>query len=126
MGKKKIVRVKSKGAAKTPSFEEALHQLETIVSDLEGGNLSLDESLAKYEHGIRNLKTCHSILQKAENRIRLLTGVDRDGTPVTDEFDSTATGLDNRSTQRSANLDDAAHLDDAADLEEDDESGSLF
>ena len=86
---------------KLASFETSLNELEKIVAELESGQLSLAESLSKYESGIRNLKTCHQILESAENRIRLLTGVDKDGTPQTTDFDSQKTELHQRSDKRS-------------------------
>jgi len=54
------------------SFEDALAELEDIVGQLEAGSKPLDESLALYEKGVGALKHCHSILDKAEKRIRIL------------------------------------------------------
>ena len=54
------------------SFEDALDELEDIVGQLEAGSKPLDESLALYEKGVGALKHCHSILDKAEKRIRIL------------------------------------------------------
>ena len=58
---------------KTNTFEENLKELETIVNDLESGNISLDESLKKYEEGVRVFKSCKTLLTKAEKRIQKLT-----------------------------------------------------
>ncbi len=74
----------------TPSFEDALADLERIVRDLEEGQLSLEDSLARYERGIRLLKCCHGLLRNAEERIRVLTGVDETGRPITTQFDPAA------------------------------------
>jgi len=57
---------------KAKSFENALHELEDIVGQLEGGAKPLDESLGLYEKGVNSLRHCHTILDKAEKRIRLL------------------------------------------------------
>ena len=54
------------------SFEECFEDLETIVNKLEAGELTLEESLAEYERGIKALRRCHEILAKAEKRIEML------------------------------------------------------
>ena len=53
-------------------FEEALKKLEKIVADLEKGELSLDESLAKYEEGIKLSKICSRQLEAAKSKVELL------------------------------------------------------
>lgn len=53
-------------------FEEALKKLEKIVDDLEGGNLSLDESLDKYGEGIRLSKMCSKKLEVAKKKVEIL------------------------------------------------------
>jgi exodeoxyribonuclease VII small subunit len=68
------------------SFEQALAELETIVHQLEEGELGLEESLARYEAGVKHLKHCFALLQQAERKVELLTGVQGDGTPVTAPF----------------------------------------
>lgn len=70
------------------SFEEALKRLEGIVFDLEGGTLGLDQSLAKYELGVGLLNRCHALLRDAEQRIELITGIDEEGKPLTEAFES--------------------------------------
>ena len=74
-----------------PSFEDALASLEQIVRDLEEGKLGLAESLTRYETGVKLLKQCFGLLESAERRIELLTGVDAAGNPVTQPFDDEAT-----------------------------------
>jgi exodeoxyribonuclease VII small subunit len=73
------------------SFEQSLAELERIVRDLENGQLSLEDALARYETGVGMLKHCYARLQQAEQRILLVTGVDSDGQPATKPFDHTAT-----------------------------------
>ncbi len=51
------------------SFEEAINELEKIVLELENGELSLDESMKKFEEGMKTSKYCTDILDKAEKRI---------------------------------------------------------
>jgi exodeoxyribonuclease VII small subunit len=77
--------------AESLSFEQALGSLEQIVHDLEEGKLGLAESLSRYEQGVNLLKQCHQLLERAERRIELLTGVDAAGNPVTEAFDHQAT-----------------------------------
>jgi len=73
------------------NFEQALERLESVVRDLESTETGLDKSLERYEDGVRLLKRCRTILDEAERKIRLLTGVDAEGNPITAEFDSTST-----------------------------------
>jgi exodeoxyribonuclease VII small subunit len=73
------------------SFESALTQLQEIVSDLEEGDLGLEPSLARFEEGIRLLRSCYQILEQAEQKIEILTGQDAAGNPVAVPFDATAT-----------------------------------
>lgn len=54
---------------KTISFEESMKLLESIVRELESGNLSLEQSLAKYSEGVKLAKTCRDLLQNAEELI---------------------------------------------------------
>jgi exodeoxyribonuclease VII small subunit len=53
-------------------FEDALSRLESIVKELEKGELSLESSLARYEQGIRLAKFCNEKLEEAEKRIEML------------------------------------------------------
>ena len=57
---------------KKPDFETSLKELEEIVEQLETSDLALDETLAKYENGIKIYKQCYQILEKAEKRINIL------------------------------------------------------
>src|SRR3954454_7128587 len=69
------------------SFEESLDELEKIVAELESGKLGLSDALARYEEGVKHLKGCQRLLQMAERKIELLSGVDADGNPITEPFD---------------------------------------
>ncbi len=60
------------------SFEEALSHLEEIVKKLEGGLLSLDESLSKFEEGIRLSALCNKKLLKTQQKVEKLVEKDRD------------------------------------------------
>ena len=54
------------------TFEEAIENLEEIVAELENGNLSLDDSVKKFENGMKLSKYCNEILNKAEKEIAIL------------------------------------------------------
>ena len=54
-------------------FENALTQLETLVERMEGGELSLEESLGAYERGVGLYRHCQTALEQAELRVRLLS-----------------------------------------------------
>lgn len=53
-------------------FEEALKKLEQIVTDLERGQFSLDESLKKYEEGKKLASICASRLEEAEHKVEII------------------------------------------------------
>jgi exodeoxyribonuclease VII small subunit len=74
-----------------PTFEDALRRLEEIVHLLEEGEIGLSESLERYEEGVKLLRQSFDLLQRAERRIELLSGMDAEGNPVTQPFDDTAT-----------------------------------
>ena len=57
---------------KKVTFEQALERLEGIVSAIEAGEVSLEESIDKYAEGIELVKKCRAILDKAERKIQLL------------------------------------------------------
>jgi exodeoxyribonuclease VII small subunit len=65
-----------------PSFEQTLGRLEEIVRLLEEGKIGLDEALGRYEEGVGLLRTAYEMLQRAERRVSLLSGVDSEGNPV--------------------------------------------
>ena len=54
------------------NFEESMKKLETIVTELENGNLNLDESVKKFEEGIKLSKHCNEMLESAEKQITVL------------------------------------------------------
>lgn len=57
---------------KKPSFEECLAELEQIVAKIESGEIGLEESISRYEKGIKLLQQCRTILDAAEKKIQLL------------------------------------------------------
>jgi exodeoxyribonuclease VII small subunit len=66
-------------AEQTPppaDFEHALDELEQLVAHMEGGELSLEESLSSFERGIGLFRHCQQSLEQAELRVRLLLDPD--------------------------------------------------
>ncbi len=66
-------------------FEDALKKLEKIVSQLEEGDISLEDSLKLFEEGIRLSRICNQKLDEAEKRVEILIKGD-DGTLKTKPF----------------------------------------
>jgi len=64
---------------KQPTFEEALTQLESIVSAIEEGKIGLEASITEYEKGMRLIRYCRSILADAEGKIQQLQATDDGG-----------------------------------------------
>jgi len=73
------------------NFEDAVGEIQDIVRQLEDGDLGLDESLQKFEVGVRLIRGCHTTLEEAERKIKVLTDVDADGNPVLADFDASST-----------------------------------
>lgn len=57
----------------TLSFEEAMKELEAIVSKLDSGDFSLEESITLFQKGVELSKYCSSRLEEIEKRVRILT-----------------------------------------------------
>ena len=64
---------KRRTTPKQPTFEQRLARLETIVEQLESGDVGLDESLRLYAEGADLLKACRKTLGEAEKKITQLT-----------------------------------------------------
>ena len=64
--------MKKKPVGTELKFEEALKRLETIVEEMEAGDVSLDDLLKKYEEGTRLSQFCQAKLGEAQQRIELL------------------------------------------------------
>lgn len=59
--------------SKPVDFEKSLAELEGLVAKMEGGTLSLEESLAAFERGVKLTRDCQAALRTAEMRIKALT-----------------------------------------------------
>jgi len=56
-----------------PTFEDALKKLEQITEQIERGEIGLEESITRYEEGMKLVAKCRNILTKAEHRIEKLS-----------------------------------------------------
>ncbi|MBI5709985.1 MAG: exodeoxyribonuclease VII small subunit [Candidatus Eisenbacteria bacterium] len=81
------------GAAEL-SFEQAIERLQTIVEELESGSLSLEESIARYEEGVKLSRRLTQTLGEAEKRIERLTE-DASGAPTTEPTELEMQGPEN-------------------------------
>jgi exodeoxyribonuclease VII small subunit len=114
-----------------PSFEQSLAELERIVDELEAGNLGLGDALEAYEVGIKHLKLCHKLLETAERRIELLSGVDAAGNAIAAPFDEhfsedLAERASSRSRKRTATHNSSPHELEPCDGAAVDDPRSLF
>ncbi len=55
------------------NFEDAIQELETILGEIESGQIGLEESLAKYERGTFLIQHCRTVLSAAEKQIEQIT-----------------------------------------------------
>ncbi|MFO8127290.1 exodeoxyribonuclease VII small subunit [Yoonia sp.] len=63
------------------SFEDAIKELETVVGQLERGDVALDESIALYERGAALKARCEAKLKEAEEKVAKIT-LGENGTPA--------------------------------------------
>ena len=75
----KSVQTESPAADVSPvaQFEQSLDELEQLVAKMEGGELSLDESLRSFERGIALFRSYQSALEQTEARVKLLLDPER-------------------------------------------------
>jgi exodeoxyribonuclease VII small subunit len=59
-------------ARKTVNLEKALADLESLVDELESGDLPLDKAMQKFEEGIRLTRSCQAALKEAEQKVEIL------------------------------------------------------
>lgn len=67
------------------SFEEQINELENIIKELEEGKLNLDESVSKFEEGMKISKECSKMLENAEKKITILLN-DENGEVKEEDF----------------------------------------
>ena len=71
--------------SKELNFEETMQELEKIVQELEKGDLNLDDSINKFEEGMKLSKSASDYLEKAEKKITVLIN-SKDGEIAEEEF----------------------------------------
>lgn len=57
---------------KNINLEKSLTDLEALVAELEGGDLSLEDAMKKFEHGIKLTRACQLALKEAEQKVEIL------------------------------------------------------
>ena len=57
---------------KNINLEKSLADLEALVAEIEGGELSLEDAMKKFEQGIKLTRTCQNILKDAEQKVEIL------------------------------------------------------
>jgi len=72
------------GAPAAVSFESSMDELEKVVKELEGGDLSLDRSLELFERGMSLSDACRKQLEEAETRVEIL--IRKDGKTIAEPF----------------------------------------
>ena len=66
------------------TFEDSLAELEQLVSQLEQGDISLEESLQSFERGVNLTRTCQTALREAEQKVQIL--LEKNGTQTLEPF----------------------------------------
>lgn len=73
---------------RTPDFEQAISELESIVERLEHGELPLEEALKQFERGIELARGCQVSLEQAEQKVAILLKKSSDAEPEPFEPDA--------------------------------------
>jgi exodeoxyribonuclease VII small subunit len=67
---------------KLPDFEKALEELDSLVEQLESGDLSLDQSLAQFKRGVELTRHCQGVLDQAQQLVHKLMDPDDETSAV--------------------------------------------
>lgn len=67
-------------------FEKKIARLEQIVKMMEAGEISLEDSLKLFEEGVKLSRDCNVQLSEAEQKVKVLMGVDANGQAITQDF----------------------------------------
>lgn len=81
-----LLKKRKKEIKMSKSFEEQMEALEEIVEELEKGELSLEDSVSKFEEGIKISKQCNKTLEEAEKKITIL--VNQEGEMKEENFET--------------------------------------
>ncbi|RLB73563.1 MAG: exodeoxyribonuclease VII small subunit [Deltaproteobacteria bacterium] len=68
------------------SFENSMKKLETVVSKLEGDEVSLEESLKLFEEGVKLMRFCHLRLNEIEEKVQILVADESESGGYLEEF----------------------------------------
>jgi exodeoxyribonuclease VII small subunit len=88
-------------------FEKSMENLEKIVEALEGGELTLDQALKKYEEGVGLVRACQSKLTETEKKIEILNKA-LDGSLKKEAFDLEKAGP--KARKKKADLDESEEV----------------
>lgn len=64
--------VKKKSKPSPGNFEASLDELESLVTAMESGDLTLEQSLEYFERGIKQVRNCQKALDEAEQKVKVL------------------------------------------------------
>ena len=67
-----MIKKKQSEETNSLSFEQSMSELESLVENMEKGEMSLDESLAAFEEGIKLTRSCQKSLEEAEQKVEIL------------------------------------------------------
>jgi exodeoxyribonuclease VII small subunit len=67
---------------KLPDFEKSLEELESLVVQLESGDLSLDQSLSQFKRGVELTRHCQGVLDEAQQLVQKLMDTDDESSTV--------------------------------------------
>ena len=86
----------ARSSSKSPDFEQALSELEALVTRLERGDLPLEEALKSFERGVALTRACQAALTAAQQRVEILLqrGADAKLEPFTEAEEDTAADSD--------------------------------
>ena len=72
------------------NFESAIKELESLVEQMEQGDITLEQSLKNFERGIELTRACQKALQEAEQKVQILT--QKQGEETVEDFHAESTG----------------------------------
>ena len=72
------------------NFESAIKELESLVEQMEQGDITLEQSLENFERGIELTRACQKALQEAEQKVQILT--QKQGEETVEDFHAETSG----------------------------------
>jgi len=92
MARRKKSKDEAEPSGDARSFEEVYEQLESIVSELESGELPLERALERFEVGLTDYRRCIDILEGVERRVELLSAKSGEASKPMPGYEGDATG----------------------------------